>query len=66
MHERLLKIADRATMPVSDQEFVARRMELLASARYMIDNLDLGEDYEPSVHEVVALAEFLAGDRSGE
>lgn len=48
---------------MNEAEYVARRMDLLISARDLVDNLGLGDDYEPSVHEIVALAEFLAGDR---
>jgi hypothetical protein len=45
------------------EEFMAQRMQLLDGAHNWIRN-SFPDDYDISVHEVVLVAEFLAGERS--
>ncbi len=59
-HERLTRQYERVTA-LRVEEFMAQRMSLLNGALKWIEN-ELPDDYETSVHEVVAVAEFLAGE----
>lgn len=59
-HERLTRQYERVTA-LRVEEFMAQRMSLLNGALKWIEN-QLPDDYEPSVQEVVAVAEFLAGE----
>lgn len=43
---------------------MAQRMQLLEGAHNWIMN-NLPEDYDVSVHEIVLVADFLSGERSG-
>lgn len=45
---------------VSDTEYAANRADILRSARALTDQFEWPET--PTVHDVIRIAEFLAGD----
>jgi hypothetical protein len=64
-HGRLVRRYEALNVGPSEQTYQSDRMEILKGARAMIDQLDMGEEYEPTIYDVVILAEFIAGDKGG-